>query len=242
MIRRPPRSTLFPYTTLFRSGDKLYICGGNGKDEKGKWSTFDVISRVNLPALIDGVMQGRIPADSISFARSSLVESAGGGFVRLPDGYFYLVMGHSFRGSYTAFEGRGEKNGSEASQTYLNEIRKLSVKTRSDGSLSVSLIDTFHDEIEFHRRDFNVAQFLSSAGLGFAAYGGVFTPETQLAYSKPIYVMSGSRPFIDSGFNQKINAYASAVLLMYSEARRTMYSTFFGGINRVSWDSWEDGY
>src|SRR3712207_7510404 len=23
MIRRPPRSTLFPYTTLFRSGDKL---------------------------------------------------------------------------------------------------------------------------------------------------------------------------------------------------------------------------
>src|SRR2546422_3550837 len=27
MIRRPPRSTLFPYTTLFRSGfDKLPIC------------------------------------------------------------------------------------------------------------------------------------------------------------------------------------------------------------------------
>src|SRR5258707_5803708 len=26
MIRRPPRSTLFPYTTLFRSGD-LLVCG-----------------------------------------------------------------------------------------------------------------------------------------------------------------------------------------------------------------------
>src|SRR3712207_7541299 len=25
MIRRPPRSTLFPYTTLFRSGDSSYI-------------------------------------------------------------------------------------------------------------------------------------------------------------------------------------------------------------------------
>src|SRR3712207_7802924 len=25
MIRRPPRSTLFPYTTLFRSGDESYI-------------------------------------------------------------------------------------------------------------------------------------------------------------------------------------------------------------------------
>src|SRR5258708_15811055 len=28
MIRRPPRSTLFPYTTLFRSGDFLVIGSG----------------------------------------------------------------------------------------------------------------------------------------------------------------------------------------------------------------------
>src|SRR2546427_4702790 len=27
MIRRPPRSTLFPYTTLFRSLGRLYDCG-----------------------------------------------------------------------------------------------------------------------------------------------------------------------------------------------------------------------
>src|SRR5256885_9614817 len=28
MIRRPPRSTLFPYTTLFRSHDRLWKAGG----------------------------------------------------------------------------------------------------------------------------------------------------------------------------------------------------------------------
>src|SRR5258707_2634757 len=28
MIRRPPRSTLFPYTTLFRSRWRLCACGG----------------------------------------------------------------------------------------------------------------------------------------------------------------------------------------------------------------------
>src|SRR2546429_5512424 len=28
MIRRPPRSTLFPYTTLFRSGDGHRVAGG----------------------------------------------------------------------------------------------------------------------------------------------------------------------------------------------------------------------
>jgi hypothetical protein len=226
----------------FQDGDQLYICGGYGQDESGKWSTFDVISRVNVPALIDGVMHGRIPAESISFARSSLVQSAGGGLTKLSDGYFYLVMGHSFLGSYTAFEGRGEKNGPEASQSYLNEIRKLSLKTRPDGAPRVTLIEKFHDDMEFHRRDLNVAQILLPTGLGFAAYGGVFTPETQLNYSKPIYVSSGSRPFIDSTFDQKMNAYASAVLLMYSEAAKTMYTTFFGGISRFSWDSVEGVY
>src|SRR5260370_2468044 len=28
MIRRPPRSTLFPYTTLFRSSEKPHFAGG----------------------------------------------------------------------------------------------------------------------------------------------------------------------------------------------------------------------
>src|SRR3989442_4558707 len=30
MIRRPPRSTLFPYTTLFRSSDGRCVHGGSG--------------------------------------------------------------------------------------------------------------------------------------------------------------------------------------------------------------------
>src|SRR5256885_12439828 len=30
MIRRPPRSTLFPYTTLFRSGRGMSSAGGSG--------------------------------------------------------------------------------------------------------------------------------------------------------------------------------------------------------------------
>src|SRR3712207_7279282 len=30
MIRRPPRSTLFPYTTLFRSGSAPFLGGGFG--------------------------------------------------------------------------------------------------------------------------------------------------------------------------------------------------------------------
>ena len=187
-------------------------------------------------------MHGRIPAESISFARSPLLQSVGGGLTKLPDGYFYLVMGHAFQGRYTAFEGRGEQNGPQASQTYLNEIRKLSIKLKTDGSLDVALVKKFRDEGEFHRRDLNVAQFLGSAGLGFAAYGGVFTPDTRLNYSKPVYVGPGLRPLVDSTFEQKMNAYNCPVLLMYSEATKAMYTTFFGGISRFQWNPLEQLY
>ena len=220
----------------FQDGDELYIAGGYGQDENGKWSTFDVISRVSVPSLVDAVMHGHAPEKGIAFAKSSLVQSAGGGLTRLPDGYFYLVMGHKFFGSYTAFEGRGEQNGSEASQTYLNEIRKLSITEKGNGALSVALVEKYPDETEFHRRDFNLAQTLSPAGLEFAAYGGVFTPDTQLSYSKPIYASAGTRPIADSTFHQKMNAYTCAVLSMYSDVTKVMYTTFFGGISRFAWN------
>src|SRR5688572_32752846 len=35
MIRRPPRSTLFPYTTLFRSSQVLPFCAGHSADGAG---------------------------------------------------------------------------------------------------------------------------------------------------------------------------------------------------------------
>src|SRR2546430_13352669 len=35
MIRRPPRSTLFPYTTLFRSRGSRRACGGSAQDVCG---------------------------------------------------------------------------------------------------------------------------------------------------------------------------------------------------------------
>jgi hypothetical protein len=226
----------------FQDADKLYIAGGYGQDEKGKWVTFDLMSQVSVPALIDGVMAGKLPVDSLSFGRSPVVQSTGGGLMKLEDGFFYLVMGHSFQGSYTAFEGRGEQNSSEASQAYLNEIRKFSVKAAPGGALAIVLEDTFHDDAEFHRRDLNVTASLSPAGLGFAAYGGVFTPKTQMSYGNPVYVGPGAQPFVDSAFEQKMNAYTSAVLLMFSETSQTMYTTFFGGISRYTWNTSEQRF
>src|SRR6476646_10119469 len=61
----------------FQDGDQLYIGGGYGQDEQGKWTTFDVVSKVSLPGLVDAVIHGHIPAEHISFARSPLVQSTG---------------------------------------------------------------------------------------------------------------------------------------------------------------------
>src|ERR1039457_4979092 len=40
MIRRPPRSTLFPYTTLFRSitGCRLYACNNSNSLKSANWN------------------------------------------------------------------------------------------------------------------------------------------------------------------------------------------------------------
>ena len=220
----------------YQDGSKLYIGGGYGEDHDGKWVTYPLVSQVDLPELIESVMHGRAPS-SVAFVQSDLVQSAGGELAKLPDGYFYLVMGHSFQGSYTAFEGQGEHDGGNVSQSYLNEIRKLKIMPDAHGKLRVDLVKAFRDDTEFHRRDLNVTEILSPAGLGLAVYGGVFTPETQLSYSKPIYFFAGGAPQVDSKFDQKMNAYACPTLSMYDKVAQTMYTTFFGGLSRYSWDT-----
>src|SRR2546427_9595176 len=81
MIRRPPRSTLFPYTTLFRSKDLVFVNRGDGRfvpreirvglrgdslveiveglkpgDEVVASATFLLDSESNLAAAIQGLM------------------------------------------------------------------------------------------------------------------------------------------------------------------------------------------
>src|SRR5260370_3339399 len=51
MIRRPPRSTLFPYTTLFRSGDVVEVSVANVRSIEGKELTLGNVPHPANPTL-----------------------------------------------------------------------------------------------------------------------------------------------------------------------------------------------
>src|SRR3712207_8657244 len=44
MIRRPPRSTLFPYTTLFRSADPGFLLVGRPRAFVRKWTALTEVT------------------------------------------------------------------------------------------------------------------------------------------------------------------------------------------------------
>lgn len=221
----------------FQDKDTLYLAGGYGQNSAGETVTYPILSSVNLPALVAGVTQEKDTFSStIAYVESPLVQSTGGELVKLDDGCVYLVGGHVFMGSYRGFEAAGEKNTPKASQVYLGEIRKLRVTRPRAGKLEVALVERFQDP-EFARRDLNVSLTILPDGksLGAAAYGGVFTKD-QLNFTHPIYFGASAAPQIDAAFEQKMSAYTCAKLLMFDPDSSTMYTTFFGGISRWTWN------
>ena len=219
----------------FQDKDTLYLVGGYGQNSAGEMVTYPLVSSVNLPALVQSVMNGKDTfSKTIAWAESPLVQSTGGELVKLDDGFFYLIGGHVFMGTYRGFEAADEKNTPKASQTYLGEIRKLRITTAKPGTLAVSLEKSFPDP-EFARRDLNAGLTILADGksLGAAVYGGVFTKD-QLSFTHPIYI-AGAVPKVDDSFEQKMSAYACATMLIFDPESSGMYTTFFGGISRWRW-------
>lgn len=221
----------------FQDKDMLYLAGGYGENSNGDLVTYPVISSVSLPALVDGVIHGKDTfSKTIAWAESPLVQSTGGSLAKLDDGFFYIIGGHVFTGSYRSFEAADEKDTPKASQTYLGEIRKLRISSAGAGKLNVSLVESYKNP-EFARRDFNAGLTMLDDGksLGAAVYGGVFTKD-QLNFTHPILINGRSAPAVDANFDQKMSAYSCATMLIYDPESASMYTTFFGGISRWRWN------
>src|SRR3712207_9262580 len=57
MIRRPPRSTLFPYTTLFRSFDSLLVAVSEGAGDAGVLLAAQLATRTGAALTLADVME-----------------------------------------------------------------------------------------------------------------------------------------------------------------------------------------
>jgi len=221
----------------YQDKDTLYLAGGYGQNSAGDMVTFPIVSSVSLPALVDGVIHHKDTfSKTIAWAESPLVQSTGGALLKLDDGFFYLIGGHVFTGSYRSFEAADEKTSPKASQTYLSEIRKLRLTQTKPGKIEVTLVEAFKDP-EFARRDLNASVTIQPDGksLGAAAYGGVFTKE-QLSFTHPVFITAGAAPKPDETFEQKMSAYSCATMLFFDPDSSAMYTTFFGGISRWRWN------
>src|SRR5256885_10014525 len=70
MIRRPPRSTLFPYTTLFRSDGRILASVGRPRRLKKKFSDFLLhYTRDITLAVVEAKSDKRPAGDGVQQAR-----------------------------------------------------------------------------------------------------------------------------------------------------------------------------
>src|SRR3712207_6870970 len=77
MIRRPPRSTLFPYTTLFRSGDPQFLgmLGMHGTYE-ANLAMHGCDAMLNVGARFDDRVTGRLNAFAPGDRKSTRLNSS----------------------------------------------------------------------------------------------------------------------------------------------------------------------
>src|SRR5690348_18503253 len=65
MIRRPPRSTLFPYTTLFRSGAMSKLFGGGQKAASGGIQGDVLATDNNTVGMVDAGIKSAIQGSNV---------------------------------------------------------------------------------------------------------------------------------------------------------------------------------
>src|SRR5258708_24570474 len=86
MIRRPPRSTLFPYTTLFRAVDYSKSAASHSPDKRAVWpsicrdaKTLPPYDLVILLTPMECVMDLRIPSTTSPLYGTHLPKGVGAG-------------------------------------------------------------------------------------------------------------------------------------------------------------------
>lgn len=225
--------------------NKLYVCGGYGMYHAGlpdsAWATYNTISRIDIKKMIKAVRDkdSNKLAEAIAYVSDDIVQATGGELYQLPDGRFYLCVGHNFHGLYS-------KDLAAVSnplvQKYLDSVHIFKLKETGnsiafDGPFAY-ISDGYNDSVtQFHRRDLVVAPNVNKDGtMGISIFGGVFTYRTNNPFGNPIYINGNNTQdyTIDSSFNQVDNIYSAPNIVIYDDAMDRVYTTIFGGLGNDS--------
>ena len=198
----------------------LYVCGGYAQDTSiDSTLTLSTMTQIEVDAFANGVAAGDASAvlSAIATAEDNRVQVTGGELFKLSDGYFYLVFGHSFNGTYSNFQA-GNGTVKNTIQQYTDEVRRFKWSQGAaeviPGVLNLSDYSAYQDDgwsvsaadsaafdtvpqaqwayfaSRYHRRDLNVmpAVLDASGNTGLGAYAGVFTcPDPPLCNNSGVW-------------------------------------------------------
>lgn len=216
----------------------LYVAGGFTYQDTSKVSnwTSDSFYEIDLEKLIQFVTkEGNISSfDQVinKNINDPFLQVTGGEMI-VSNGNFYLVGGQKYTGAYLP-----GNNG-----IYTSAIKKFSL-SQTGGNWFLSDTMSIKDEVNLHRRDFNLAEVITPGtdSIGAVIYGGVFT-KNNLGYQSPIYLngLASSMPYItvDSITKQKVNLYSSAQInsvLAFGEYRINR-TALLGGITYMDYNA-----
>jgi hypothetical protein len=221
-------------------GNYLYVSGGYGefhaKLPDSTWTTYSTLSRININSMINAIITKNTTQfmSSVVYTQDPLTASTGGEMYKLPDGKFYLVLGHRFNGPYNP------KPPQITTQQYLDSVHVFKL---AETPTSISIINSSRQYIsdnkpdsvtQFRRRDLLVVPAILKGGrdVGLTVYGGVFTYGPGTPFRNPIYLKGGSTPSyqVDYSYTQTSNIYSTANTTMYDVQNDVMLTTAFGGI------------
>lgn len=209
---------------FYQDENRLLCTGGYGYSPTANdHITYPFLTIIDLPVAIQSIKNGTNPILAFTQIENETFRVTGGGLNKLDDKY-YLVGGHKFMGRYNPM---GPSHGPGFEQEYTDEIRKFSIEYNDP--ISVDIQDPIHDEMNLHRRDYNLVPYLSDGKRELMLYSGVFQSVADIPWLSPVSIKSDGHVPLDD-FIQYYNHYHCAYLPIYDAELNEMNTVFFGGI------------
>ena len=209
---------------FYQDNDKLLCTGGYAYSPTlGDHITFPYLTVIDIPQTISDIKSNTLKSSNFFQMEDETFRVTGGGLNKIDDVY-YLVGGQKFMGRYNPM---GPNFGPGFEQEYTNEVRKFKLET--SGGISVEILNSIHDEMHLHRRDYNLVPYLSNGERELMVFSGVFRNTVDLPWLYPVKITKNDYTPIED-FTQYFNHYHCGYLPIYNPEEKEMSTIFFGGI------------